>query len=380
MMYQLANMARPHRRLALVALVTLVATASCGRFQSDVGSADGGRRDASPAPTASDMTPSTTATVSVTGADSATALTQSRDGRLFFAERAGRIRYFKDGKTETFAQVEVSDSGERGLLGLALHPDFPATPLLYAFVSPSDDESISRIIRFTEQSGRGTEMTVLVELPAGGGCCHKGGRIAFGPDKKLYVSVGDNQSPRAAAKPDDLRGKILRYEPDGSPAAGNPFGDANPAWAIGLRNPFGMRFAPDATLWVTDNGPSGNDGPSCCDEVDRVERGGNYGWPEAWGDRGKKVGIQPVWTSGNTVYAPTGLTVLATNRLPALRGAIAFCSYTLGVMTLITESGAPWPTGFEKAGEGPRGCALDVTEGTDGYVYFSDEAMIYRIG
>lgn len=362
------------------ALVSLTAAAialvGCSRSNVPI-SAEPPSTPAPPTVTAS-VAPGSVEPLTVTPAKFATALAQSPDGRLFYAERGGTIKVA--GQDEAFAQIRVSQSGERGLLGLALDPAYPSTPFVYAFASPRENEAISRVIRFTDRDGRGMDQTNLIELPAGSGCCHKGGRIKFGPDGKLYVTVGENQVPRAAASTDDLRGKILRYNPDGTPAAGNPFGASNPVWAYGLRNPFGIGFSPDGSMFATDNGPSGGDGPSCCDSAKKIERGGDYGWPDRFGDRGKPKGIAPIWTSGDSVVVPTGLAIVSSDRLPQLRGALVFCTYANHEMFVLTQDGADWPGGLSEPGKGPSGCELDVIQGHDGYLYFSDETAIYRIG
>src|SRR5712691_12968140 len=212
-----------------------------------------------------------------TAADFATALAWAPDQRLFYAERSGTIRTFDGTTRRVFATVSTSIEGERGLLGLALSPAFDKDHFVYAFYSRSDDPMRQRVVRWLDRSGVGTSLTILIDnLPAGSDCCHKGGRLAFGRDGKLYVTPGENHVASAAQNASDLRGKILRYNPDGTVPTDNPFGAGNPVWAIGLRNPFGLAFSPDGKLLVTDNGPSGDAGTpgSGWDEVDLVVRGG----------------------------------------------------------------------------------------------------------
>src|ERR1700730_15543198 len=169
----------------------------------------------------------------------ATALAWAPDKRLFYAERAGTIRTFDGTSGKAFASVSPSTSGERGLLGLALSPTFDKDHFVYAFYSRADDLTRQRVVRWLDRSGSGVNETTIVDnLPAGPDCCHKGGRIAFGPDGKLYVTLGENHVASEAQNASDLRGKILRYNPDGTVPADNPFGQTNPVWAIGLRNPF----------------------------------------------------------------------------------------------------------------------------------------------
>src|SRR5712691_3014147 len=222
-----------------------------------------------------------------TPADFATALAWAPDRRLFYAERSGTVRTFDGTNRRQFGTVPTSTAGERGLLGLTLSPTFSKDHFVYAFYSRADDATRQRVVRWLDQSGTGVNLTTIIDnLPAGGDCCHKGGRLAFGPDGKLYVTLGENHVAADAQNSSSLRGKILRYNPDGTVPADNPFGRANPVWAIGLRNPFGLAFSPDGRLMVTDNGPSGDAGTpgGGWDEVDLVTKGGNYQWPTCYGN------------------------------------------------------------------------------------------------
>src|SRR5437660_8154248 len=117
-----------------------------------------------------------------TAADFATALAWAPDGRLFYAERGGSIRTF-DGHTRgLFASVSTSTDGERGLLGLALSPTFGKDHFVFAFYSRGDDATRQRVVRWVDRGGTGTGLTTIIDnLPAGADCCHKGGRLAFGP-------------------------------------------------------------------------------------------------------------------------------------------------------------------------------------------------------
>ena len=114
---------------------------------------------------------------------------------------------------------------ERGLLGLAVSPTFARDRYVYAFHSNAD-RSRQSIVRWKDCGGEGTEATVIVELPGGSDCCHKGGRLAFGPDGKLFVTLSEQHVASAAQDTSDVRGKVLRYNADGSVPADNPFGNA----------------------------------------------------------------------------------------------------------------------------------------------------------
>src|SRR6266699_2031105 len=285
-----------------------------------------------------------------TAADTATALAWAPDKRLFYAERSGTIRTFDGTTRRTFATVSTSTDGERGLLGL-------------------------------DRGGAGVNVTTIVEnLPAGPDCCHKGGRIAFGPDGKLYVTLGENHMAAEAQNTSSLRGKILRYNADGTVPGDNPFGSGNPVWAIGLRNPFGLAFSSDGTLMVTDNGPSGDAGTpgSGWDEVDRVVRGGNYQWPTCFGDGRHLQGLScagtlPAWQSGSEDVVPTGATFVSQKGLTGYQGTFVFCSYSEARLKVMSSDGT------RPLFDGPR-CQLDVKEGPDHALYLSDSSAIYRFG
>src|SRR5438094_6638476 len=160
-----------------------------------------------------------------TAADTATALAWAPDKRLFYAERSGTIRTFDGTTRRTFATVSTSTDGERGLLGLALSPTFDRDHFVYAFYSRADDLTRQRVVRWLDRGGTGANVTTIVEnLPAGPDCCHKGGRIAFGPDGKLYVTLGENHMAAEGQSRSSVRGKKLRCNAGGPVPGHNPFG------------------------------------------------------------------------------------------------------------------------------------------------------------
>ncbi|HEV1997647.1 MAG TPA: PQQ-dependent sugar dehydrogenase, partial [Candidatus Dormibacteraeota bacterium] len=178
------------------------------------------------------------------------ALAWSPDGRLFWAERTGAVRVYEGGAVRTFALVSTVNTesngapSERGLLGLAISGAY-----VFALFS-NRDYATQSIVRWTDCAGAARNETVIAGgLPAGPDCCHKGGRLAVSPDRHLFATIGDNHTASAAQAVGDLRGKVIRFNLDGS---------GRSIWTSGLRNPFGIAFAPDGTLAVTNNGPSGD--------------------------------------------------------------------------------------------------------------------------
>jgi glucose/arabinose dehydrogenase len=231
--------------------------------------------------------------------DYVTAMAVAPDGRLFYTERSGRIWVFQGGSAQLFADVttQVSMDGERGLVGLALSPGFATNHQVFAFYSimPQSqdpaDENYQRVVRFTDCGGVGVAATTVIDnlpaqVPGMASCCHKGGRIAFDPNGYLYVTIGDNfRWADQAQDPQSLRGKVLRYTAAGQPAG---ISAGSPVWIYGLRNPFGLAFAPDGAMAITNNGPSEDAGSpcvSCGDEFYLVGTAGDVGyqWPFCWG-------------------------------------------------------------------------------------------------
>ena len=324
-------------------------------------------------------------------ANFATALAFAPDGRLFFAERRGTVRVLQDGEVRTFASVPTvtTEAGggysERGLLGLAVSPTFAADRFVYAFYSAANRTG-QAVIRWTDCAGEGRDATVIVELPSGPTCCHKGGRIAFGPDNKLYVTLGDQHTPAAAADTSDVRGKILRYNPDGSVPADNPFGAGNPVWASGFRNPFGLAISPAGRVAVTSNGPSGDAGsPASGYDIvaTNVTRGSAHQWPACYGYsrpiRGAACsGTEPEWSSEARAVVPTGATFVNASGPAPYANKLVFCTLNEGMKVLTdgAQQGNPRAT----VAEGDDGCLLDVKQAPDSALWFSDTEAIHRVG
>jgi glucose/arabinose dehydrogenase len=229
----------------------------------------------------------------------------ARDGTMFVADKdVGEIRIVRDGEIldAPFVTLPVQVTvNETGLLGVAVDPAFPDEPWVYAYYTGTD--VMNHLVRIRADGDRGSEIQPLLDLlPATAGW-HNGGDLAFGPDGKLYISVGDGHDGSRSQDPNGIGGRILRLNPDGSIPADNPLGPANPTFALGIRNSFGLCFDPETgDLWETENGPSGDD------EINLIEPGANYGWPGQLGPGGEPDFVDPVLDFPDTIV-PTGCAV-----------------------------------------------------------------------
>ncbi|MFA9515740.1 sorbosone dehydrogenase family protein [Halopenitus sp. H-Gu1] len=226
------------------------------------------------------------------------------DGDLFVTERVGRISRYDSSTLETVATADVIDhadsiapgeeggwweaGSEGGLMGLAVHPNYPDVPLVYAIytyegeaATPGGDPYVNRLSYFdVSADDPGETETVVIDPIPGNEIIHNGSRIAFGPANHLWVTTGDAGSMTDVGTddplpqdPSSLAGKVLRLEPDGSAPDGNPDIGGDPrVYTYGHRNPQGIDFLPDGTPIVTEHGPANRD------EVMVLRPGENHGW------------------------------------------------------------------------------------------------------
>ena len=247
------------------------------------------------------------------GLDTPWALDFAPDGRIFITERPGRIRILEGGRLlpEPWITLEVAAVGEAGLLGLALDPQFAQNHFVYVAHTyrTANGRLQNRLVRLREDSktGKGTLDKILIDNVAGSNN-HDGGRVKLGPDGKLYWTTGDAQTTRFAQNRSSLNGKILRLNADGSIPTDNPFANSF-VYSYGHRNSQGLAWQPKTgRLYATEHGPSGFQG--CCrDELNYIEPGKNYGWPEIRGDETREGMVSPVINAGTSeTWAPTGAT------------------------------------------------------------------------
>ncbi len=227
------------------------------------------------------------------------ALVTERDtGRLLRVEPSGEVRGVRT--------LPADGIGEGGLLGVAVHPDFEENRLVYAYYSTLED---NRVVRF-RLGVDGPPEPVLRGIPVNS--YHNGGRIAFGPDGMLYVGTGDAGDTSNAQDRGSLSGKILRLEPDGGVPPDNPFG--NRVYSYGHRNVQGLAWDEEGQLYATEFGQN------LYDEVNRIEPGENYGWPEVEGVGGEPEFVDPVATFTTAEASPSGAEILKNGAIPRWEG------------------------------------------------------------
>ncbi len=236
---------------------------------------------------AATVRPGFSETVIASGLADPTAMAVAPDGRIFVAQQAGAVRVIRDGvlRPTPFVTVAVNALGERGLIGIALDPQFTVNGFVYLHYTATTPTIHNRVSRFTaagDVAVAGSEL-VLLDLPTLGATNHNGGAIHFGPDGLLYIGVGENAVGANAQSLTTPLGKILRIARDGSIPSSNPFfgatsGTSRAIWAYGLRNPFTFTFEPGSGRMLI------NDvGQNAWEEINEGSEGANYGWPATEG-------------------------------------------------------------------------------------------------
>ena len=224
----------------------------------------------------------------VSGLSQPTAMHLAPDGRIFVCEQGGSLRVIKDGVLlpTPFVTLSVNSNGERGLLGVALDPDFATNDHVFVYYTTASAPVHNRISRFTAEgdvAAAGSEVVILDLDLLSTATNHNGGAIHFGADGMLYAAVGDNANGANAQTLNNLLGKVLRIRSDGTIPPDNPFfatamGKNRAIWALGLRNPFSFAFQPGTGRMLI------NDvGQGTWEEIDDGIAGSNYGWPQTEG-------------------------------------------------------------------------------------------------
>lgn len=238
-----------------------------------------------------------------TGLDTPWEIAFLPDNSMLVTERSGNLVHITKDKTK-IEIPGVIETSEGGLLGMALHPNFNANKRIYFYyTTDTAGRTINTVESYKFENGELTDKKIIItNIP--GSSNHDGGRIAFGPDNLLYITTGDAGNEESAQDSSALSGKILRLMDDGSVPADNPFGNA--VYSFGHRNPQGLAWDSKGRLWSTEHGPSGF--ASGFDELNRIDKGKNYGWPVIQGDEEQNNMVSPIVNSGKKeTWAPAGL-------------------------------------------------------------------------
>jgi glucose/arabinose dehydrogenase len=340
-----------------------------------------------------------------TGLQSPTAMEFAPDGRLFVAEIGGTIRVIENDTLlpDPFVTIPgVDDRGGRGVQGLTFHPNFgEGTNEDYVYVhytqdGPGEEPSHNRIVRFTangnvaaEADGIGESVFELDDL--GVSTKHNGGHIHFGNDGKLYIPVGDNKRDRFepildTMKLTNLFGKVLRINADGSIPTNNPFygattGRNRAIYARGFRNPFSFAVepAPGNKIYINDVGEQ------TWEEINRLKRGANYGWPRYEGPEGTARFEKPVFAYKHdslprTPSATSGCAITGgTFYYPPADASTPFPATTYQGDYFFADFCNGWIRRLEADGERVRPFAsgasfpVDLKVGPDGGLYYLEQ-------
>lgn len=312
------------------------------------------------------------------------------DGRMLVTERPGRLRLVAtDGTLSELLQgvPEVYASGQGGLLDVALDPDFKTNKLVYlTYAEPREGGAGTAVARgVLTDKGLGKVEVIFRQVPTIDGGNHFGSRLAFAPDGKLFVTLGERfQFDPAQNLSNDL-GKIVRINPDGSIPEDNPFvgnKDARPEiWSYGHRNPQGAAIHPETgKLWETEFGPFGGD------ELNVPKAGSNYGWPVvSWGSHYNGTAIPKPKTRPDfadaiyhwtPVISPSGIAFYTSDTIPNWRGNLliaglsseAIIRLTLDGETVTAEERLPMGTRIRDVAIGPDGAVYALTDEYNGEI------------
>ena len=311
------------------------------------------------------------------------ALAFSADGRVFFAERfTGRIQILGNATildTTFFTIPEIASAGEQGLLGLAVDPNFPNAPYLYAYYTRDDATNgtvYNRLVRLRASGSVGIQLELLRDRIAASSI-HNSGVIGFGPDGKLYVLVGDAGNSARAQDLSTPNGKVLRLNPDGTVPSDNPFvgrtGSDADVYTLGHRNMFGIAWNPTTHAgYVSENGPQDSD------EINLLVPGGNYGWPNVRGIARTPPYLDPI-IAYTPVIVPTNMAFDTAEAPASSRGHLvvgSFNDHRLHEIALTSDgTGVIAETFLATAADG----ILDVEMGLDGALWVTTPSGIYRL-
>ena len=336
--------------------------------------------------------------VLATGFDLPTAIKFLPDGRMLVVELGGKIKVLPPPYTQAdptpflqLTNVGSADDGtvaQQGIYDLALDPNF-ATNHFYYISYTAHTPNRDRLSRFTANATLtgtvpGSEL-IIYEDPQDADAEHHGGAINFGNDGKIYLTTGDHFQGTPAQDLTSPRGKILRFNPDGTVPTDNPFFDGSgpnydAVWALGLRNPYRAYYdAPTGRLLIGDVG--GNVASTAIEELNVGVRGANYGWPNVEGTSSNPAFTNPIYSyphNGRDAAITGGFVYHGTQFPSTYQGSYFFADYaqnTIKRLTFDANGNVNGVFNFEPANgaaDGPTGDIVYLTEGPEGALYYVD--------
>lgn len=305
------------------------------------------------------------------------------DGRIFILERTGAVKIYKGGLLlpEPFVAFDVSATGDRGLIGIAFDPNFTVNKYVYFYYTGTD--LLNHVVRYSAAGDTATAGPVYIyQTTSPSQLLHVGGSIDFGPDGKLYIAVGDNGNSANAQHLFNPHGKILRINKDGTIPSDNPFVGTSGAlpeiWAYGLRNPWRFQFDA-ATGFLYD----GDVGDASWEEINRIERGGNYGWPTCEGVCSNPSFINPIYAyshDGSSSAVTAGPVNRGTMFPESYAGRLFFGDYARGFIKTAQLDASGDSTGVYDF-DNNAGSVVDLKFAPDGSLYYITyyPGRLYRI-
>jgi glucose/arabinose dehydrogenase len=316
------------------------------------------------------------------GISSPTAMSFAPDGRLFVCQQGGQLRVIKNGAllAAPFLTVTVDSSGERGLLGVAFDPNFATNQFVYIYYTVPGTPAHNRVSRFTasgDVAAPGSEVIILELNNLSSATNHNGGAIHFGPDEKLYIAVGDNANGSNAQTLNNLLGKMLRINANGTIPNDNPFfnqatGNNRAIWTRGLRNPYTFAFQPGTgRSFINDVGQS------TWEEVNDGIAGSNYGWPTCEGACSNSSFRNPLYQYGHAGGSTQGCAISggAFYNPPAVQfpesytGKYFFADYCGGWINYLDPNNLPQTNGATVFATG-LSSPVDLAISSDGSLYY----------
>lgn len=293
--------------------------------------------------------------------------------RIFFTEKnSGKVRVLvrRALRRRACVNLDVASDGERGALGITLHPKFKKNKFLYVYYTKRSPLE-NRVTRFTVKNNRCTSPRHIVRgIPTSSGY-HNGGQLQF-MDGKLFISTGEAHQPARAQETGNRLGKILRVNGNGSIPRGNPFGNA--VWSYGHRNPFGLGRKPGARFLY-----SSENGPNCDDELNIIRRGRNYGWGRNYrcGTAGVGPNPKPPLRRYSNIIVPTDLWWYR-GRMKRLSGSLYMGDFR-GRLRRFRMNARGTRVRSERVIHRASAGIVDVSKGPGGWLYFMTPSAIYRI-